>query len=168
MKSNWKNLSWKKRVLTIVLAAMVPVQFLNFTGFCYSEMRYLSDLELTYAGVTFPDETELSPEDRQRMIQREGEPFPFCCRVDGEPSWIAPEVRFVDKLLGHYVYRVVSYSPNPHTDAKDYQRYPYYVAYSSINACGKDKNYETGTSKTREVYEANIQQIKKFWEGKYK
>lgn len=152
------HLSWfvntrKKRIVVSLLLFVLVVQSLNFTGFCFSKIQYLSPLEITYAGMA---ETK----DIDESMKQEP---PACCRVTGEPSHWSSLDKFVNKLVGNYRFEVVSYTRNPDTESSDYDHYPFYVRYTTVNACGKDAYPETGTSKTRAVYEGEINRIRKYW-----
>lgn len=149
----------------IGLPLLAYVQFFNFTGFCYSEMRYLSDLELTYAGIAFAASPPISAEDRQKAIKLENEPYPFCCRLTGEPGWIDAEWLFLNKLVGNYRYAVNGYIANP--DKSDKTR-PYYEVLSSVNACGKKAGYQTAIEIDAWTYETYTQGIRKYWQEKLK
>lgn len=80
-----KKWSKKRWALVIFLTVMVPVQFLNNTGFCYSEMRYVPERELVDRFLFSRKWLDMTEAEKAQKIAGMGEDYERCCRVDGEP-----------------------------------------------------------------------------------
>lgn len=119
--------------LVLLLVGAGIFEYLNFSGFCYSETRYLKNQEFVDAAVRhaiarldrFPDHLTYSSAEDFHKIN------PNCCRIYKEGHSSLPEGTWV-RIFGWYVavvrvwYKVRENSPNN-----------YYDSYVSLNACGK-------------------------------
>lgn len=119
--------------LILFLVGVGIFEYLNFSGFCYSERRYLKDQELIDAAVRhaiarldrFPNHLTYSSAEEFHSVNQN------CCRIykEGHPS--LPEGTWV-RILGWYVavvrvwYKVEENGPRN-----------YYDSYVSLNACGQ-------------------------------
>ncbi|GEM_PF-2081995 len=91
-KSKSKNtqkkirLKWKLWLLLGILIVLVPTQYLNHTGFCYAEMKYLNERELVDRYLFGDKADSMSLEEKQLFMkeQRDGAEYPDCCRFGGE------------------------------------------------------------------------------------
>ncbi|SHG99570.1 hypothetical protein SAMN04488109_2811 [Chryseolinea serpens] len=135
--------------LAIILAS---IQFLNFTGFCYSELRYLDRYELLDRFLFGPSTAFTEDEKIQKIAIRGGE-YPGCCRI-------TPEKRFLNKILGYYFYNVESHFSDPDPRSSDT---PKYLTFSSINSCGTRVIHESGMPETQKSYDASVYSINKSW-----
>lgn len=126
----------KTFVLIPMFIVFAVVQYLNFTGFCYEQKRYITKDELLkIAGGEILEEN------------------PDCCEITDKYFADESSDDFLNKLFGRYHYGVTTY-------LKDYNDYPYYVSYIAINQCGKVIDY-TGINATEEQYNSNIKFIRK-------
>lgn len=136
-----------------LLALFLAIQALNFTGFCYSEVRYLTDREITHSGM-FNSSAEQKQSDLAKLD---------CCQITGEPSSWSFWTSIINKLLGNYRYEVVSYlrGSEPHEISNEF-----FVRLVTVNSCGLDPYYVAGASVTREIYELRTNQIEQFWKDR--
>lgn len=144
---------WKRWLLSLFLIAMIPVQYLNHTGFCYSEMRYLTGRELldNYLSQHWGYEV-LTPEERVEKLKSIPD-YPYNAQVSSKST-----SKF-EKFFGLYQFQVSYYGPNfRRSDRKDY---PYTGYYSSVDTCGL--KFETFSEPlTQDAYEHRISAIKRF------
>ncbi len=109
---------------TVIGLTLIYQQYLSFTGFCYSEMRRLTPLEIIQAGIH-----ESAREEAQKDITS-------CCGILYTKKWFSDKPRtFFNRFLFRRRYAIVSHIKNP--DQTD-TLHPYYAHYVYVNACGKD------------------------------
>jgi hypothetical protein len=115
------------------LAALLLIQTLNFTGFCYREMRYLSDQELINTAVQRLMSEAYLLENDPITYQSAADLYrqnPNCCTLH---KWghnfsypIVFRVFAYYESIAHIVYRATLRGSDPFLDS-----------YVSMNACGK-------------------------------
>jgi hypothetical protein len=127
-----------KRLLFIAILALaaivMAIEFLNFTGFCYSKGRFLTEEELVDRAIQFA----MHRQDRNTMdrnivygsLEEFRERNPGCCTLSKWAS--ASTYPILDRLLGYYVcdaeiYYVANTAPNGN----------FYDLILSVDACGK-------------------------------
>jgi hypothetical protein len=119
-------------VLLVFLTVLAVVQFLNFTGFCYSQGRYYSDqdvLDLAIAHTVTPKDPERSK--LYSSAQEFRDQNPNCCILHrwGDPLLDPIWVRF----FGFYVAVADIWFKAP--DAQSI--YGFYNSFVPVNACGR-------------------------------
>jgi len=79
------KLRTKHKIWVILILAFLSVQFLNFTGFCYGELSYLSKREILDRHLFSPDYSKLSEHEKVQKLKERGAEYPGCCTIKGEP-----------------------------------------------------------------------------------
>jgi hypothetical protein len=119
--------------LVFLFAGFAIIQYLNFSGFCYRDMRYLSDNELIESAIRYniqhphsaPDLIEYTSIDEFHRLN------PDCCRVYRDGHYTLTEGTW-PRFYGWYIsvaevwYRRKQFGPDP-----------YYRSYVAVNACGR-------------------------------
>lgn len=153
---------WKRWILLALLLVIGPTQFLNHTGFCYSEMRYLSERELVDRYLFGKKADTMTLEEKVEKTQEQGGEYPNCCRLNGQ--FFKDYEGFINNIFGNYVYEVEEHFLQINPIEK---KYPYEVVYSSMNACGENRGLDKfSTTDDEKNYKFNIKMIKQHWEGK--
>lgn len=133
-----------KKLIFLVIFSII--QYLNFTGFCYSERRYLSEEELLRRGAG--------------KIYEEN---PDCCYIYNDYEGKSQSYNvdyFVNNLFGNHLFGLVyvskrEISPYDH----DYPPTPYKKGWGSITACGVgDEDYAENI--TEKEYKKFIESVK--------
>jgi len=95
-----KTRSRKRRVALVVLAAVGILVLLNVTGFCISQMRYVSDSEFIDRALVYRAGSikELSKDKSREAVQDYRKNNPRCCRVEGSQSGFNSS--FINDILG--------------------------------------------------------------------
>lgn len=137
-----KYLSRRKLISAGAVASLVAIPwYLLDSGFCFSQMRYLSDRELIVEAIRY-NKHEMKIDGNDESIDRFLKQNPNCCYVDRQPS-SREFMGFIGVCLGfNYLEVTLNYEQkNPRSAGE-----PYYERYVSINACGKNPNSEYGIS----------------------
>jgi hypothetical protein len=134
----YRVLAMKKRFwvgVGLACAALGSIEYLNFTGFCYTQGRYLSEMELLDVGMQFAvHRQDKNTADRNVMygsLREFRERNPKCCTISRQTSASATPI--LDRILGYYVCDVEVYYLA--TDATPVNNF--YRLILSMNACGK-------------------------------
>ncbi|MFT6332160.1 MAG: hypothetical protein ACJAW3_000488 [Lentimonas sp.] len=137
--------NYKKTIFSIIF---IIIQFLNWTGFCYSEKRYLADQEIIEKTVAI---------SRDEDLKKEYENNPDCCELKNGHEFLSGFETFLNNLFGYYVYEVnVFFKDN----SSFIENYPYYMRGISINSCASKQLDTHGIGISTEEYERNINRIK--------
>jgi hypothetical protein len=139
----------RKLVLSIAVASVaVCTWYLLDSGFCFSQMRYLSDKELIVEAIRY-NADDMKIDGTDASIGEFLKQNPKCCYVDRYPSsrdFLGP----VGVCLGiNYSEVVLNYERRKPT----FPDAPFYEKYVSISACGREPHGESGMS------HATLQQI---------
>jgi hypothetical protein len=118
----------------VFLVGMSAVQFLNFTGFCYRDMRYYSSQQLIDRAIAYRIEshTPAFPDVKSYASVREFHQLnPNCCvlNVWGPDLFQNP---WLARIFGFYRVTAELWYRYSDTDPK----YPFYAASISLDACG--------------------------------
>jgi hypothetical protein len=118
-----------------LLCALASFEYLNFTGFCYSQKRYLGDEELLGIAVMFDiaryNESREEFNKKYRSLEEFNEINPKCC-VLYRSSHLIPDAVF-SRILGYFVsVAEISYQSS---DSTRVDRFYYSLVY--MDACGK-------------------------------
>ena len=120
-------------ILGVVVCGIGLFEYLNFSGFCYRERRYLRDEDLLNIAVrhAIARIDRIADHVTYNSIEEFYAVNPNCCRIYKEGHWILPEGIWV-RAFGWYVsvarvwYKVKEASPRN-----------FYDALISLDACGK-------------------------------
>lgn len=162
-----------KRMLLGFLSIILIFQYLNWTGFCYDEQRYLSEEEIIDRAVRlhFEDHAE------KQNIYRNN---PYCCELMESTSVInnsnvlkllyeffivlivVPESinnfdSIVDNILNCHVNEVHFYYKNGHNKRLEKM---YYMDIVGVNSCATKRRGNFGIDISEEEYRYNIERIK--------
>lgn len=136
------NLLANRRKLTLgtaLVALAACAWYLLDSGFCFSQMRYLSDKELIVEAIRY-NANDMKIDGTDASIETFLKQNPKCCSVDRHPStrnFLGP----IGVCLGfNYSEVVLNY------EKKKPSIEPFYERYISISACGKQPNGEYGMS----------------------
>ena len=161
-----KKLSKKWLWLIIPLAILLPVQFLNHTGFCYGEMRYLSEQELIDRFLFRKAGDDMGFEEKVEAAKHRPYPgwasgieYPSCCRIDKTNTG-----GFWRNFFGLYDSYLVYYFPRSQEAIQgSHDKSPYVDGGFYINACGK-KSRDMGEIYTsKKVYDSATRHNLKKW-----
>lgn len=139
-----KNWIKKNPIKSVLLAIIIPIQTLNFTGFCYDDFTYYSEEELLQiaAGHYLKEE-------------------PYCCSINNKPVYVEGLEWALNTMLGNHLYGIILHYKKEYISQKRQDR-PYYYAVSSVNQCGKGLGKdEYGDPLTEKQYLNIIQNNKK-------
>lgn len=126
----------------VALGAIAVFEYLNFTGFCYSESRHPSDQELIDAVIRY-EINHISSYYLARGAKKYAsvEEFhqlnPICCRLD---KWGDPAFSIWDRRYGIWVRRILGQElliVRLRYRTKDEGLYQFTGAHYLIDACGK-------------------------------
>lgn len=134
-----------KLLLAVVLALiLLAVQILNFTGFCYSEFKYLSKQELIDR-LLFQDQANFLTFEQKKaaMDQRGGGEYPYAYWVSGASASASPLIDMINKILGMYYFEVSSVSKT-------------HVSTYEVNACGTKSIFKYSEENTTDAYDKFI------------
>ena len=162
-----RGISFGGAMLLLALVLLIPTQYLNHTGFCYAEMKYLNEREIIDR-LLFKDRAQQRTlEERVRtMKERNGAEYPYCCRAVRPTSSRFDLYDAVHRSLGLYVLQVTIINPNEYYLAHPGRgREPYDARYISVNACGTFAPDEYGEDITQKEYEDLLEANKDHWKG---
>jgi hypothetical protein len=118
-------------IIVLLLCIFASVEVLNLSGFCYREMRYLSEKEFVDIAV-MTNLAQHSPQGERNKIYVSLDDFygenPNCCKVWYHSQLIAPLAR----IVGLYELGVSVYYKMSDTNERD----KYYNVDIFMNACG--------------------------------
>jgi hypothetical protein len=138
---------WKRPTLVVIALLLVSLLgaaafagYLNVTGYCYAQSRYLSDAELMRSAIGYVISRPEKGGRSYKSIQEFQELNPDCCivrRYDPPKSLLSTigdsSTQFQDALLfGNYL--VIA---DLHYRAQDEGPTPYMIEYVGVNACGQ-------------------------------
>lgn len=167
-----KKIIW---VSLIPLALLIPIQFLNHTGFCYSKMRYLSERELIDRFLFGENANRLSTSEKEKLIvQRKKkntsyiiENYPECCRIKGQIHRPSELEYFLNNMFGWYFYDLHVISSR-HED--NITRYtfdePYRQANINLGTCGLSTRGSLGANISKDYYKSLLKKNQNYWKDK--
>lgn len=161
---------WKRWVCLAVLLIIGPTQYLNHTGFCYAEMRYLNERELIDRFL-FGDQADvMSYEDKVLFVAKKwnGANYPECCVIDGEPFDLSYFSRIMNKTFAAwYLYELKRYVPVIYNYKTT--RHPYENIVSALDACGSHITADsTKIDIKKSEYENALERNRQYWTDKEK
>ncbi|WP_456624421.1 hypothetical protein [Bradyrhizobium sp. P5_C12] len=120
------------KFIGLMIIASFPLLVLNLTGFCYLQMRYLSNQELFETAISHEAYRigDYLPKDTPKSYLAT---HPNCCSIPG----FQPSNSSLDALLGYKIryVRVVYRMPQAEIDKNP--REPFYEAFVETAPCGK-------------------------------
>jgi len=162
---------FKKRWLfLVVLLILGATQYLNHTGFCYAEMRYLSERELVDRFLFGEKADVMSFDEKVEAAKNRGYPtgvgeieYPACCKIDGEPFMLDKFSKFTNKtFVGRYLFKFEGYIPIKRSNSTT--RHPYEYIISAVNSCGGVMGADsTSIDVSKTSYENHLEMNKKYW-----
>lgn len=163
------RLKWKRWVLLGVFLVLGPTQYLNHTGFCYAEMRYLNERELVDRFL-FGDKADSMSFEEKRVFmneQRDGAEYPNCCRFEGEVNerdlgfleMDEESYWFQKTILGLFMYKIKR--DLPRNSKKDDL---FTSMTSAMDQCGNGLWIIHLNEVTKEVYPEWLAYNAKYWE----
>lgn len=168
-----KKFSKKRLWIIIPLLLLFPILFLNNTGFCYSEMKYLSERQLIdrylfgRMGAEGTDGEKITLLEQRNSDDRyldKIEEYPACCRVTGQVQRSSILDRVLNNSFGFFLYQLEMSSVRLDIGVLNGDSDPsYYKSYASINACGLGSPYSYGSPESEESYHFDIQRNLKHW-----
>lgn len=109
---------FKNHPKKMLLCLLLVVQFLNFSGFCYSEGRYLSEEELM-----------------KKVFGKLYEDNPGCCYISSENGVYETALwHFINNLFGRHLHLAEKVQLD---DEPSEPQYPYRISTISVDVCGK-------------------------------
>lgn len=149
---------WKRWAVLLLLLILGSTQYLNRNGFCYAEMKYLSERDFDGALSFGKSFLRLSEEEKDKKWKE----YDGCCSVQivtEEKKW-----RYTKKPLLYWMrlefgitHSAIYYTPD-HSD----KEYPYDYYMGTVDACGTLLSADK-TGATAEEYEKAVQANKDYW-----
>jgi hypothetical protein len=97
-----------KRIIFVLCLVLLILASLNYSGFCFKEMRYLSDSEKVKIVFNYQNSREFLPLERSLPKHIRYESFeqylrlyPNCCTVGSDGFYDVPPSSFIDRILGY-------------------------------------------------------------------
>ncbi|MCB1782818.1 MAG: hypothetical protein KDI13_02380 [Alphaproteobacteria bacterium] len=151
---------WKQWILFVFFLIIGPTQYLNHTGFCYQEMRYLDKREIV-DGFLFSKKygrhievsniRNMTLGEKKKIMKVRGiETYPNNCRIQS-----------INQNVIYLFYNLECVRPHPE---KSENLYAFEVTYYSIDACGKKHNFMSEILTGEESYNIQIERNKKYWD----
>ena len=140
----------RRKLIWTIAAASVAVctWYLLDSGFCFSQMRYLSDKELIVEAIRYNTDN-MKIDGTDESIEEFLKQNPKCCNVDRHPDTRS----LLDVCFGFNVSEVLlNYEQRkPHFPSE-----PFYENYFSVSACGTvlKRKYGMGHSTLQQINEA--------------
>ena len=154
------------RVIGLILfAVFCTLQYLNHTGFCYAEKKYLTERELV-DGFLFGDKAvSMTHEEKIKDIKKrgilgnsDGKDYHHCCRIYEDSGFYTESEHSIMRFFGHYIlsigYDFVRKSQN---------EYQYKSGSGTINACGKNSYILGAEYITKDQHDRAIANNKEYW-----
>lgn len=155
--------AWRLVVLLTILAFFLSAQYLNHTGFCYTEGKYLSDQEIIDRFLFRQAAADMSFEEKANALKnRNGGSYPYCCRLKNDPLLLDWFDEFVNKLFGRYLLEVEIISQNDDMTSRNSD--PYRTDHITITSCGVPGHDSYGQSISEYTYELKISENKAYWQ----
>ena len=110
--SRMQSLSWCQKILVILLFSLVTFFSLNYSGFCFDQMRYLSNEEkirlvfehqndgTTIRIVDANNRMHKYEKIRYSNFEEFVQENPNCCRINPGGSYDIPPDRFSERITG--------------------------------------------------------------------
>jgi len=124
---------WSRPIVIMAIGAIALVEALNFTGFCYRDLRYLSDQEFIDKMVLYNLARHGPSSERNKTYGSLREFYqvnPQCCELHRWGDQFSDPI--IVRLVGFY--RVVGHITYRSNDAAGVDNF--YSAIVSANACG--------------------------------
>ncbi len=125
--------------LIIFILFLIAIQFLNHTGFCYSQFKYLSNKELLDRFIFGDKANKMNEEEKKAFVEKRwnGAVYPDCCRIKSETVFLKNNpFRFWDiTLVGQYLYEIRYLMPETRR-LENTTREPFLINISALNSCG--------------------------------
>ena len=155
--------------ILIPIAILLPLQFLTMTGFCYSEMRYLSKRELVDRVLFDSDfrkgSITLTQEEKTRIAEdRYSAKYPNFCKVNGRPFDLKGWESLLNSIVGLKFFEVECVYPRPVSDIHEDSTEKFFWSYSSVDACATKIVDTSGSGATEKEYESFLRKNQNFWQ----
>ncbi len=160
-------------VMNAALILLLTTQYLNHTGFCYAEMKYLSDREIV-DNFLFGDQAKDLTFDQKVALTAEkykGGAYPDCCSFEGpykgkvlHPGY---EYELSAMLLGVQHNEILAYFPKE--GVKKYLSEktddPFRLSLFAVDQCGNNDGLWRQYPIDSDLYRIHLRKIKAKWEG---
>jgi hypothetical protein len=130
----------------IFLSLLAALEALNFTGFCFSEHRYLSSDEVILAALQSQSyqAKDFSRESSDEELKKYISDHPDCCKV-AAAKYDGIHSEIVNRLIGRaFSWVELIYELKPSLVAGSPKDGNYYQALVRVNACGNETRREIG------------------------
>lgn len=179
-----RGISFGGAMLLLALVLLIPTQYLNHTGFCYAEMKYLNEREIIDRFLFKENAKSLTLEEKKRVVKEKqnGAEYPACCKLMGELDerdlgWLETdnENYFLEKtLFGLFLYEMVIYRPHskntmtspPYhfkTVEEALAEFPYQESHLAVNACGHMYWGLLGGNLSQKGYDIRLDKNREYW-----
>lgn len=154
-----KPRSRKKWIWTSIVLSFFLLQFLNFSGFCYSDLRWYSKRQLVDIYLFGREGLEMSEAAKIKKIAEEkGGIYPDCCRLN-DTYWPDKGWSFWETVFGERDYGLETHFPSGHVNSAN----PYDYSENSWSACGEQTHGITGIERNKKQYLNSLQDIREYW-----
>lgn len=135
-----KKIAKKWILLSLILAFLLPIQFLNQTGFCYEEMKYLGEQDIIDRFLFNENQVNASYQDKVALLKKKsGAKYPECCELSKKPMWLDDWEQYFNALWGHYLFGISYLYPEK---SENNRKTIYVERFYAVNACGHYKDTE--------------------------
>lgn len=142
----------------------LALQPLNFSGFCYSDLRWYDKRELLDIYLFGKDGLTMTEAEKIRKLKDEKDGvYPDCCWIDDLPPYWDENTKYWNFPFGYYR---LGLETNFLTNERKSE--PYLWGYHAIDACGKAGSWDVADTLDESYYKTHLEINKEYWEGKRK
>ena len=163
MKKISKKCLWILPFLTIILLSII-----TGSGLCYSEMRWLSKLELVdralFDGEFRKKAITLTHEEKIKIAaDRYSAQYPNFCRVNSKPFDLTDGEAFLNSIFGLKFFEVECVYPRSVSDMKQSSTGGFFWRSFSVDACATRVVDTSGSEATEREYKFFLKRNQRFW-----
>lgn len=156
--------SMKKINYLVIIVIFALFQSLNFSGFCFSEMKYLSEKELLDRMLFGKSSHELTKQMKKQIISTRGfgRTYPNSYKITKHAYWQRHDKLsyFVNAFLSNYHYGVDIVYRNIYSSGKDDA---YLIMHRGIDTCGAGSTNYIKTTISEETYLSTMSRNEVMW-----
>lgn len=148
------------------LTVFFLLQFLNFSGFCYSDLRWYSKRQLVDIYLFGPEGLKMTEAEKIKKLKedQDGE-YPDCCRTHKYFSVPTFAEKLINGFLGSRIYEIEINSPDPDGSGPEEE---YYTSWYSLTTCGGGGLDFYGEPINEDYYKFRLKMNQERWQGKRK
>lgn len=148
--------------LVFALVLLIGFESLNFSGFCYRDLRWYDKRQLLDLYFFGPDAFSLSEAEKiRKLMEEKNGVYPDCC-------WVGPSYGAYGKwsiimaATGNQTYGLETHMLDKTIGATE----PYYFQETAITSCGQKLPDSQGIGEDGKMYKAHLRLNRKKWNNK--